>query len=151
MVERAPGAVIREARERRQLTQAQLAKRLGVAERTVRMWETTSTVPRARRYALAAELELSESFTQPDTWGRSPDLTTSSGKSFVPPELRRMRRYASLEFSRADPSSPADTAEWAELASILLVMRGELDGVIRYVLQRVELGESGSKNDSHES
>src|SRR6478672_4722872 len=89
MVERAPGIVIREARERQRMTQAQLAKRLGVAERTVRMWETSSTVPRARRFALAAELGLGENFAQPETWGRNPDLKVRTNGHEVPVELKR--------------------------------------------------------------
>jgi len=141
------------------MTQAQLAKRLGVAERTVRMWETTSTVPRARRYALAAELGLGENFAQPETWGRNPDLKARTNghdvgldvkRSHVPAaEQRRISRF-SYEFRKAHGGSghiAPDPESWSEIASYLLILRSDLDGVIRYVLQRVELGEAEQEEE----
>lgn len=146
MAERTPGAVIRAARERKQMTQAQLAKRLGVAERTVRMWETSSTVPRARRFALAAELGLSDSFTSPDAWGREADLSErDDSKRFVPPELRSGSRYrgrlvgAGRVSGRLDAHALEDAAAWSEIASWLFGFRVELDELITYVMQRAEL------------
>ena len=166
MVERAPGTVIREARERQQMTQAQLAKRLGVGERTVRMWETTSTVPRSRRYALAAELGLGEDFAQPETWGRAPDLTVPTNghdhsrvrnqpqipahHTHVPAaEQRRLSRF-SYEYRKSHGGSgqiAPDPDSWSEIASYLLILRSDLDGVIRYVMQRIELGEAGQNDE----
>jgi len=128
----------------------------------VRMWETTSTVPRARRFALAAELGLSESFTQPETWGRGADLTTHTNghdkrrQSYyvtLPAEDERRISRSRVEYPKLPPWLPetppeaaADTQAWSEVASYLLILRTNLDaqrtnldGVIRFVLERVHL------------
>jgi len=54
------GEGVRQARERAQLTQEQLAKLLGVSARTIGNWERGETVPRNRAAAVQAALGLDE-------------------------------------------------------------------------------------------
>ena len=55
---RTTGDEIREARERLRITQADLAKRLGVSMRTVGSWERGESIPRNRMGAIAEALGL---------------------------------------------------------------------------------------------
>jgi transcriptional regulator with XRE-family HTH domain len=102
----AAAASIREARELRKLTQKQLAVKLGVSERTVRGWESSTTVPRSRRYALAAELHL-------------PNLVEMlAGSKLDHPELWQSRNFY-VAYGRDDE----------ELIAKLHALRGQVEAI----------------------
>lgn len=64
---RTTGDEIREARERLRITQADLAKRLGVSMRTVGSWERGESIPRNRLGAIRELLGLGDGFAEKDS------------------------------------------------------------------------------------
>ncbi|MEU8653202.1 helix-turn-helix domain-containing protein [Streptomyces sp. NPDC048737] len=80
----------RRLREKRSLTQAQLAARLGVSRETVRAWETGRSTPSGRKRESYAKLlaeptdELPAEMTGPQKAEPAPELTTGPGTAGKP-------------------------------------------------------------------
>lgn len=104
----------RRLRERRSLTQAQLAARLGVSRETVRAWETGRSTPSGRKresYAkLLAELadEPPAEMTDPQKAESAPELTTGPDAAGKPPAPEPARAPTpTLTSPLSPPPTPA--------------------------------------------
>jgi transcriptional regulator with XRE-family HTH domain len=101
------GALIREARRRAGLTQAELAERLGTTQSAIARLERGGTEPSFERVVDAARacgLELVPQLLPAD----DADWSVASTNLLVDPETRVRRHQAALRFARAGREAMAD-------------------------------------------
>lgn len=101
------GSLIREARVRAGLTQAELARRAGTSQSAVARWETGASPPsleRLRGVLAACGLELRIAMEEPDEGQR----TLIESRLAVPPERRLEDLTSTVQFLRQGRAAMAD-------------------------------------------